>query len=272
MMLVQRLFLPVMLVLSFGTPAQPPLTLLTHEEPPFVLRERNNELGGYAVELVRGIQQQLGNREPILLNPWARAYMRATEQGNVLLFPLVRNADREALFHWITPLTRNLHAVFARGSPGKVAALQELQQLTAIGVQRGDFRETLLIDAGLKNLVSYTTWEQAVSALLKGRVDALFFSAAGLEYYCGQLEQDCGHYTLVYTHAVETTYIALSRQGISDQQARRWQQAAKEFRQSGAFVQLRHTWLQRIRSEYGLTLHYADGALNLWAAQQVPHP
>ncbi|ALS97447.1 substrate-binding periplasmic protein [Lacimicrobium alkaliphilum] len=269
---MKRLIFLTLLIISSNAWTQPSLTLLTHEEPPFVYRDKNNDLTGYAVELVGGIQQHLDSKEPILLNPWARAYMRATEQGNVLIFPLVRNAEREPLFHWVMPLTRNLHAVFANSAMDTITTLEELEQLSAIGVQRGDFRESLLIDAGMTNLVSYTTWKQAVSALIKGRVDGLFFSAAGLEYYCRQLEQECGQFSAIYTHDIETTYIALSRRGISDDEAGRWQQAAKDFRASEAFEKLRQTWLARIRSEHGLTLHYADGALNLWAAPQVAHP
>jgi polar amino acid transport system substrate-binding protein len=269
---MKRLMLLTLLIISCNAWTQPSLTLLTHEEPPFVYRDQNNNLTGYAVELVRGIQRRLDNEEPILLNPWARAYMRATEQGNVLIFPLVRNAEREPLFHWIMPLTRNLHAVFANNTPEKITTLAQLQQLSAIGVQRGDFRESLLIEAGITNLVSYTTWKQAVSALIKGRVDGLFFSAAGLDYYCRQLEQDCGQFSAIYTHDIETTYIALSRQGVSGDEAGRWQQAARDFRASQAFAQLRQTWLPRIHSEHGLTVHYADGALNLWAASQAVHP
>lgn len=269
---MQRLILLTLLIVSCNAWTQPALTLLTHEEPPFVYRDQNNVLTGYAVELVRGIQQHLDNNEPILLNPWARAYMRATEQGNVLIFPLVRNVEREPLFHWIMPLTRNLHAVFSGSTSEQVSSLAQLQSLSAIGVQRGDFRENMLLEAGLRNLVSYTTWEQAVSALIKGRVDGLFFSAAGLDYYCRQAEQQCGQFNAIYTHHTEITYIALSRQGVSDQQAIRWQQAAADFRNSEAFVKLRHNWLPRIRAEHGLRVHYADGALNLWAVSQAAHP
>ncbi|GGD48987.1 substrate-binding periplasmic protein [Lacimicrobium alkaliphilum] len=272
MMRMPGIILLALLVLISDVRAQNDLAILTHEEPPFVFRDQTDQLTGYAVELVGGIQTHLGSHQPVLLNPWARAYMRATEQGRVVLFPLVRNEEREALFHWLMPLTRNLHAVFANGSPGKIAALEQLEQFTAVGVQRGDFRESLLIDAGLKNLVSYTTWRQAVTALTKGRIDALFFSAAGLDYYCGQLKRDCSSYTSIYTHNIETTYIALSRLGVDEQEAERWQQATEAFRDSAMFTQMRNSWLKRIRSEYGLTLHYADSALNLWALPKTVHP
>ncbi|WP_168171489.1 transporter substrate-binding domain-containing protein [Lacimicrobium sp. SS2-24] len=268
---MKRLMVICTLLFSALAWSEDAINLLTHEEPPFVYLDQQEQLTGYAVELVRGIQARLDNRDPILLNPWARAYMRATEQGRVLLFPLVRNAEREALFHWIMPLTRNVHGVFSAHKPHTpVTSLTDLEQFSAIGVQRGDFRESLLIDAGLKNLVSYTTWKQAVAALLKGRVEALFFSAGGLEFYCGELHEDCSELYPLYTHNVETTYVALSRKGITEKEALLWRQAAQEYRASRAFVTLKDNWLARFRKEHGLTLHYADGVIKLWAQRPFP--
>lgn len=256
-----------------GAQQPPPLTILTHQEPPFVYHDEEGKLTGYAVELVRGIQSETGDETPILLNPWARIYFRATSEPNVLLFSLVRNADRESTFHWITPITRNLHGLFAdRDLHLEIQSLKDLEKLPAIGVQRGDFREQLLIEAGLTNLVSYTTWPQALGALLKGRVSALFFSAAGIDYYCKELQENCSNIVNIYQHEVVATYLALSRQGTSEELVRQWKQAAEDYKASEDFAKMAGDWVNRYRKELGFPLHLGDGALNFWVKPRAGTP
>lgn len=121
-------------------------------------------------------------------------------------------------------------------------------------MQRGDFREQLMIDAGLENIVSYTSWEQAMGALLKDRVNALFFSAAGISYFCMQLQEDCSEIVNIYQHQVETTYLAMSKHGTSLEDVRQWQAAAQRYKESQAFRLLADYWLNRYRQEFGFTL------------------
>ncbi|WP_102797107.1 substrate-binding periplasmic protein [Bowmanella denitrificans] len=252
-----------------------PLTILTHQEPPFVYSNAQGDLDGYAVQLVRGIQNEAKSPAPILLHPWARIFYRASTEPNLLVFSMVRSAERESQFHWITPITRNMHGLFANGPlRTDIHTLKDFAALPAIGVQRGDFREQMMLEAGLENIVSYTTWAQAVGALLKGRVSALFFSSAGINYYCMQLQQDCHFVANVYQHQIETTYLAMSRQGTSAELVDQWRSAATRYKQGQAFTMLAEYWAARYRRDYGFPLHLHNGTLNFWPAKQIdrePH-
>ncbi|MBN7819457.1 substrate-binding periplasmic protein [Bowmanella yangjiangensis] len=244
-----------LMVYNLGWARDESLAILTHPEPPFVFTNTQGELDGYAVQLVRAIQEQANSHAPILLHPWARVYLRASTEPNLMVFSMVRNADREENFHWITPITRNPHGLFAKKSTKKtIHSLTDLAALPAVGVQRGDFREQLMIDAGLENIVSYTSWEQAMGALLKDRVNALFFSAAGISYFCMQLQEDCSEIVNIYQHQVETTYLAMSKHGTSLEDVRQWQAAAQRYKESQAFRLLADYWLNRYRQEFGFTL------------------
>lgn len=255
------IFVTTILLSQWGWAHEDPLVILTHPEPPFVYTNDKGELDGYAVQLVQGIQQNTDSHAPILLHPWARVYLRASTEANLMVFSMVRNAEREARFHWITPITRNPHALFAKnGVIKRLDKLSDLAVLPAVGVQRGDFREQLLIEAGLENIVSYTTWEQAVGALLKDRVKALFFSGAGISYFCMQLKEDCSDIVNVYQHQVETTYLAMSMD-TPISQVREWQEAAARYKESPAFKYLAEQWLTRYRKDFGFTLQLQDNTL-----------
>lgn len=60
--------LPWLLLPGLAQATQPPLTLLSHELPPFT-HTSNGKLGGLAVQLVQEAQQEMGSTTPSRSTP-----------------------------------------------------------------------------------------------------------------------------------------------------------------------------------------------------------
>ena len=120
----------VILVLAFqlSSPAAA-MTLLTLEEPPLGYRNAVGELEGISIDLVRELQRRVGNKDPIQLYPWARAYRIAKTSSDVVLFTVTRNPEREALFHWLLRVNRNAWVLYGRRDQGlRVTSLDQARQ------------------------------------------------------------------------------------------------------------------------------------------------
>ncbi|MDF2176744.1 transporter substrate-binding domain-containing protein [Aliiglaciecola sp. CAU 1673] len=239
--------------------------VLTHADKPFVYQDSKDGLTGYAVELTREIQQQAGSDVPIQMLPWEAVQERMQQEPNLLAFAVVRTPEREEQFHWITPITRNMHGLFTtQARSDRMDSLQQAGKLSSIGVQGEDFRERLLKQAGLSNVVSFDDWPQAVEALAKGEIEAIFYSAAGLDFHCHRMNLDCSQLSSIYVHEEVATYLVLSKGPDSESLAKQWQKAAQAYKASAAFQKLANAWLIHYQRQYHLPLHIADGTMNFW--------
>ena len=101
-------FVPLLLLMLGLPPAlaleQPAQRIITVVEPPASYDNEHGLAGGYATELVRALQQQVGDHSVIEVMPESRALLTAQQQANVLLFGFSRIASREQAFHWVMPL------------------------------------------------------------------------------------------------------------------------------------------------------------------------
>ena len=84
------------------------ITIVTEEFPPFNYTDSaTGALTGFSTEIVQALLQELGIDAEIRSFPWARAYMMAEHQENVLIYSMKRTAKREALFKWIGALIKH---------------------------------------------------------------------------------------------------------------------------------------------------------------------
>lgn len=80
------------------------LTLLTIYWPPFIERNNDGQFTGAAPAIVARILQVAGvDLKPVMV-PWPRLFKTIQSQANVLVFPMVRQSEREPLFNWLSPL------------------------------------------------------------------------------------------------------------------------------------------------------------------------
>ncbi|QDL55846.1 substrate-binding periplasmic protein [Rhodoferax aquaticus] len=70
--------------------------------------------GGQAVEILTEAARRAGLTLKMEIQPWSRALLTGSQTANVLLFPVVRTAEREAQFEWLGPVNRVEYWVFRR--------------------------------------------------------------------------------------------------------------------------------------------------------------
>ncbi|MFB2862355.1 substrate-binding periplasmic protein [Aeromonas sp. MdU4] len=161
------------LLFSLCVSAQPGLTLLSHDLPPYT-ESRDGHLGGLAVRFVQEVQQELGVSYPIRLYPLKRALALTRVEPNCALFVVQRIPEREPYFKWVGPLFVNRVLIYqAQGSGNKLTELSQLRHLPRVGVVLGNADDVRLTHEGYTNLVRYKTVEEAIERLVLGKIDAL---------------------------------------------------------------------------------------------------
>ena len=238
--------------------------ILTALEPPFSQRNERGQLEDYLIELVAGILADANIGQPILAAPWERLISEAQQKANVVIFPLARTPEREDQFHWVLPLTANVYGVLGKKSPSHpISNIADLTTVSPIGVFENDFRHKLLLAENVQNVASYKDYDLAVSDLISGQLSSLFFSDAGLRYFCFKQQADCSDMKILYQYDTLTSYIALSK-NTDTGHIKIMNDAAERFFKSQKFKQIQQSWLQKLRAQGPLKLHIKNGVLNLW--------
>jgi polar amino acid transport system substrate-binding protein len=133
----------VFVLAGIGSPAVcQDLTIVTEDFPPLNYIHDEN-LAGSSTAVVREILRRHGRQHPIQVLPWARAYRLLKTGPNVMLYSIVRAAQREPLFYWVGPLytqTRGFYAL--RDSGTRISSMEPAKRVPRIGTCRKDGART----------------------------------------------------------------------------------------------------------------------------------
>jgi polar amino acid transport system substrate-binding protein len=122
----------------------PQVQIVTAEFPPFSFKDEKGKLTGVMTEVVEQLMNEVEHdgQKPALdhlkidFYPWKRAYKMATEEKNVLLFPLGMTPERNDMFQWIGPrMDRNIW-IYSLHFKGKNLKKEFFHGVT-IGMTRG---------------------------------------------------------------------------------------------------------------------------------------
>lgn len=265
---MNRFSLPFWLSLFLGLPSQAQeedFWVLTNPEAPFVVQDDKRQLSGYVVDLVEGILKQANIQQQILAAPWERVEREARTKSNVLVFALARTPEREPHYHWVTPITANVFALYAKKNKvGKITNLKSLGGSSRVSVLDGDVRESILQEQKYPGIRAYPDWQAALDAVLNDQADTLFFSDAGVTYFCQLERNDCSGLERILIYQTTQSYLVLSKPGTRPDLVSTFLQAAKQYKQSEAFKQMSLAWLHKYQKEVPIPMHLEDGVLNLW--------
>ncbi|WP_056389820.1 ABC transporter substrate-binding protein [Massilia sp. Root418] len=170
-----RLLLGVVLAcLAATTSAATTVTCVTEENRPVNFWD-NGKVTGFSTEVVEAVLKEIDVQATFQIMPWARAYATTLHTENVLIFSIMRTAEREHLFKWVgvvsPPDSSYLFAL--RHRKLKLGDLDDARHYK-IGTINGDAREQYLESKGFVkglqlhgNAVPKTTYEK----LKLGRID-----------------------------------------------------------------------------------------------------
>jgi polar amino acid transport system substrate-binding protein len=77
--------------------------VVTENWPPYSYQE-GGEIKGLSTEIVAATLKHAKINATFKFLPWVRAYHKALNQKNVLIYTIIRNKERESLFHWVDSL------------------------------------------------------------------------------------------------------------------------------------------------------------------------
>lgn len=212
------------------------LTLITEDFPPFNYVE-DGTLKGFGVEIVRAVQDRLGDETPIKVLPWARGYNRTLKNKNTALFLTVRSRERESLFKWVGPIAEMQFGLYAL--PDRSFSIKTLDDARdfLIGVQRDGFTMQTLKEQGFTKLDPSTYPVANLRKLLGGQNDLWFANSAVASTNLRMLNVADTAITLVFQVSEASLYIAFNK-STPDTVIGPWKNAYRELIQDGSVLRI----------------------------------
>lgn len=182
----------IILMCLYSTAISKELTVVTEVWPPYSYTDKDGRALGIATETVKNALATSQLNYSIKYQPWARAFHVAKSKPNILIYPIFRTLEREALFHWFCPILPEIHiyAISKRQRALHELSLKELmdQGVTAGVMRAGNNYERLVAMGFDKQRIDTSSTELAnIRKLIHDRVDVVFQSKEGFEYGLKQL-------------------------------------------------------------------------------------
>jgi ABC-type amino acid transport substrate-binding protein len=239
--------------LSIAQDTYQPLELLTSPTPIFSEQDDDGRMSGYSIEYAQGVLLVAGYKPSITPLPFARLIKQMNEGGTMVATGIGRTPERENDYFWIAPMTANVIGIFSlQDAPLNIDSqnntkLEGLDKSKSVAVLRGDYRADILRKHGVKNIVEFNSWEQAIGAVLRGRVSSVFISELGVAVTCKSAGFDCALLTKTYTYDVQFSYMAMLKTDQNREYAIKLANAAEHFITTRTFSQLIERWLPKLK-------------------------
>ncbi|MFC1681773.1 substrate-binding periplasmic protein [Pseudomonadota bacterium] len=217
------------------------LTILTENLPPLNFT-RDGKLVGPSVEIVEEIQRRVGSTATIHVYPWARAYQRALQEKNIVLFGTTHTSDRQDKFKWVGPLAAKRDILVAKKGSGIVIdSLDDARKVRRIGTLRDDSREQFLRVNGFDNLELVADEQQNARKLVHGRIDLWAYKVPGLKTVCELAGINFDEVEEVFSLREIDVSIAFSIK-TSDTIVLAWQNAFDQMTADGTLSRIKEKW------------------------------
>ena len=174
-------FKPCLLFISYCLLALPhpapasakKLQVVTEHFPPFQILDKNKEVSGISVDIMRRALDSSGIQYEIEVQPWARAYSTALNTPGVIIFSMVRNQQREDKFVWLGELQRADYHLYGLKSrfDKPFNSLDDAKQFVAVA-SRESYEAKELIRLGFevgKNLILTVNFDDYWPMIKKDR-------------------------------------------------------------------------------------------------------
>jgi len=225
----------------------------------------HNELVGIAADFVRDVLDDAGIASPILYAPWQRIAKEAISKPNVLVFSIVLTAERESIFHWISPISRNLHGLFGIDKRS-YRTIDDVPSTMRVGTLRNDYRFEVASARGF-HAAAYGSWKEIVNALLNNEVDVIFASQGAIDFGCVDKAR-CNDIKQVAPYKVSSTYLALSKLDTSLVLVEMLKLTSAKIKKSKKFRQASQEWSEAVHNNHNVAHHIENGVVHLWKKQK----
>ena len=227
--------------------AQVPVRVVTEEFPPYNYTE-NDRITGMGTEVVEAVLKEAGVRGQIQSLPWARAYETAINVPSVLIYSIVRTAERDKLFKWVGVIASSEYYLFSLSDRNlHIQSLEDARHLQ-IGAVSQSVGEQFLLSRGFvkgKNLQSSAKNELNYEKLRLGRVDLWILNritAFHLVRQAGQDPEKVLHMTVPIPELSAQSYYMAFGNSTPDATVAKFRTALETVTRDGRLEQLQRKW------------------------------
>jgi len=224
------------------------------------------EVKGLAVDFVNSVLSDVGMSPTILFAPWQRIAKESITKSNVLVFSIAHTEEREHLFHWITPISRNLHGLFGVNQ-SYYDNFDDVPRTLRIGGLKNDYRIGVAASHGFFTQ-SYDSWDALVSAVFDKQIDAIFASQGAIDFACDVNKQPCETIEQIAPYQISSAYLALSKRETSLVVVEKLKLASARIKRSDEFRQTANKWSEMVNEHYHFAHYIENGVVHLWKKQQ----
>lgn len=152
--------------------------VVTENWYPYNYLDQSGDVVGKSTTAVKAILDQAEVEYTIQVYPWTRALKLASTQPNILIYSILRTADREKMFYWFCPIsTVEPHTIYKLTTRTDIVvnSVQDIKKYT-ISATRKTFLHQYMLNLGLiDNLNLLVNADDALGTKLffAGRVDLI---------------------------------------------------------------------------------------------------
>ncbi|WP_018984225.1 substrate-binding periplasmic protein [Salinimonas chungwhensis] len=216
------------------------VTIYTNQTPVLSDIDEHGTATGFAVEVAQQIIQRAGLQSDIKVVPFARVLKNSREKHRAVAPGLARTPARESEFHWITPILANQVTLYIHKDHTQV-----MSSIKTVAVQRDDFRHSIAQELGVETVVELSSWDHALQAVAKRRVDGFLFSPAGFKMLCYSNPAPCEQLVPFNTQRFFYNYLALGKLPGNEVLVSKLRIAAEQYKQSREYAALMKKTVQR---------------------------
>lgn len=222
-------------------PAAAELRLYTEENRPFSYMQAG-KLDGMAVQVVEELLRRTGQPAQIMVVPWTRGYHQVQHEADAALFPVVRTAQREALFQWVGPIAVGRTGFYSRREDNlHLHNLDDVRRIGVLAVPKQWYIHEQLMAMGMDNLHGVPTPDDMLRMFRHGRVKLIVANDLSLETLLAGQGMSVDQVQWQFDLMPNASYIAFSREAPL-QWVMQWREQLRSMRADGTLERLYRQW------------------------------
>lgn len=159
-----------------------PLTVACSPWKPYYYHE-DGVIKGSAYEIAKAVTERAGIEAEFTVQPWKRVYESGLNKADYMIACIGRVPQREALFHWVGPVTKTTYYNFYKLKKANFSIESHKDVLNhQVGVMRGSLTQGFMEDLSHPKLQVTANSAQLVKMLEKGRIDLLLEASNVIEH------------------------------------------------------------------------------------------
>ncbi len=163
------------------------LMIVTEHQPPYQILGDDNQVEGFATEVIRAALDLTPYKPQIQIYPWSRAFAMAKENANTCIYLISNSAKREKLFQWIAPIapTNDYFIALNKRTDIKINNIDDIKNYK-VAVLKDDRTHNLLLKHGFeenKNLyIINNSYSMLKLLITRENIDFILTDTVMLKY------------------------------------------------------------------------------------------